>query len=224
MASILLKIGRISHSQFKSNCLTIEKHFLNFLFSFWDLHNILNILKKKMVFIANVFPKLQTVKNFVISFCKKRRFGTRFDSQHVKASQRLANSPWECFYHVFSSFWWKLIWKMSTLLLREILGVFVNTLTVDGKYPVPDCEKLQLSIQTQLCGRRKPVSQFLFHFRNLHQILNISTKEMIIIANVFWKLQAVKISVGPLCKRRYFRKRFESQHVKASEILAKALR
>ena len=46
-----------------------------------------------MVVIANVFPKLQSVKNLVRPFCKKRRFGTRFDSQHVKEFQVLAKSP-----------------------------------------------------------------------------------------------------------------------------------
>ena len=39
---------------------------------------------------------------------------------------------------------------MSPLGLGEILQVFVNTLTADGKYPVQDCENLQLPIQMQL--------------------------------------------------------------------------
>ena len=33
-------------------------HSQNFSLHFWNLHQILNILKKKMTFIANVFPKL----------------------------------------------------------------------------------------------------------------------------------------------------------------------
>ena len=39
---------------------------------------------------------------------------------------------------------------MSPLVLGEILGMFVNTLTVDGKYPLQGCENLQLPIQMQL--------------------------------------------------------------------------
>ena len=96
--------------------------------------------------IANVFPKLQTVKNFVRPFCKKRRFGTRFDNQHVKVSQILAKSQGEHFYHVFSSLWEKLIRKLSSLVIEEMLCVFVNTLTADGKYRVLNCENLQLQI------------------------------------------------------------------------------
>ena len=67
--------------------------FLHFLFHFWNLHQILNILKKGMIVIGNAFLKLQTVKILVRPLSKKRRFRTRFDSQHVKASQILAKSP-----------------------------------------------------------------------------------------------------------------------------------
>ena len=39
---------------------------------------------------------------------------------------------------------------MSPLVLREMLGVFVNILTADGEYPVQDCENVPLPIQMQL--------------------------------------------------------------------------
>ena len=86
MASLLLNIVRICNSQFKCNYLKNEKLFLNFLFRFWNLHQILNVLKKRTIVIANVFPKLMTVKNLVRPLSKKRRFRTRFDSQYVKGS------------------------------------------------------------------------------------------------------------------------------------------
>ena len=50
----------------------------------------------------------------------------------------------------FLLFWVNLIWNMSPLVLGEILGVFVNTLTADGKYPVQGCENLQHPIEMQL--------------------------------------------------------------------------
>ena len=53
---------------------------------------------------------------------------------------------------------------MSQLVLGETLVVFVNTLTVDGKYPVQDCENLQLPIQMQLSEKRKRFSQFFVRF------------------------------------------------------------
>ena len=73
MANILVKIGRIWNSQCKCNYLKNGKPFLNFLFHFWNLHQFLNILRKNMMVIADIFPKLQTVENFVSPFCNKRR-------------------------------------------------------------------------------------------------------------------------------------------------------
>ena len=82
---------------------------------------------------------------------------------------------------------------MSPLVLGEIVGVFVNTLTSDGKYPVQGCENLELPIQTQLSEKQKPFSNFLFELWILYQILNILKEKMIVIANVFPKLQTEKL-------------------------------
>ena len=65
-----------------------------------NLHQIFNFLKKMMIFIANVFPKLQTAKMLLRPLSKKRRFRTSFDSELVKASEILAKSPGEHFDHV----------------------------------------------------------------------------------------------------------------------------
>ena len=68
------------------------------------------------------------------------------------------------FYHAFLSFLGKLILKMSQLVLGELLAVFVNTLTTDGKYSVQDCENLQLPIEMKLSEKRKRFSQFFVRF------------------------------------------------------------
>ena len=86
MASILLKVVRVCNSQFRCNYRENEKHFLDFLFPFWILHPILNILKKKMIAIANVVPKLQNVKIFLRKLSQEHRSRTDFGSQHVKVS------------------------------------------------------------------------------------------------------------------------------------------
>ena len=117
-----------------------------------------------MMVIAHVFSKLQTVKILFRALSKKGRFTKRFENQHVKASQILAKSPSEQFYSVFSSFWRKLIWKMSPLVLAEILGVFVDILTAYCKYPVQYCENLQLPIQMQLFEKGKTCSWFFVPF------------------------------------------------------------
>ena len=53
---------------------------------------------------------------------------------------------------------------MSPLVLGEILRVFVNTLTADGKYPVQECQNLQLPIEMQLSETRKSFSKFFVPF------------------------------------------------------------
>ena len=201
MTSILFKVLRICNSQFKCNYLKNQKLFLNFLFYLWNLHQILNILKKNMMVIANVLPKSQTVDILVRPLSKKRRFRTRCDIQHVKSSQILAKSPWEQFYLVFSSFSRKLIWKMSPLLSDEILKVFVYILTGDGQYPVQGFIEFATPNWNAIIWKRKNFSSIFFfflHFWNLHHILNILKEKLIVIVNVFPKLQNVRIFVRKL--------------------------
>ena len=127
---------------------------------------------------ANVFPKLQIVKDFVTPFSKKRRFRTSFDSQHVKVSQTLVKISMMIFLSYFSSFCREMISKISPLSVCEILGVFVNTLTADDKYPVWDCENLPPPASNAMTLKTNFFFfvNFLVHLFNLHQILNIFKK------------------------------------------------
>ena len=133
MTIILLRIVRICRSLFKRNYLDNEKIFSKFLFLFWNLHQILNIFKKKKIVIAKLLPNLQTVKNFVTGLSKSCRLRNSFESQHVKGSKIIVKSPWKLFYHIFLSLLEEIIRKISRLLNIEILGGFVNRLTADDK-------------------------------------------------------------------------------------------
>ena len=53
---------------------------------------------------------------------------------------------------------------MSPLGLREILRVFLNTLTGDAKYSVEVWENLPLPFQVELSEKRKTFSQFFVPF------------------------------------------------------------
>ena len=53
---------------------------------------------------------------------------------------------------------------MSPLVLREVLVVFVNWLTGDGKHLFEDCENLLLPIQMQLSEKRKTFFDSFFPF------------------------------------------------------------
>ena len=129
---------------------------------------MLNILIEKMIVIANVFPKLATVKSLFRTLSKRRPFRARFDTQHVKASQILAKSPSQRFFRDFSLFLKNLIWKMFNVVLGEILRLFVNLLTVDDKYRVQDCENFPLRIEMQLSEKRKNFSEFFFSISGIY--------------------------------------------------------
>ena len=53
---------------------------------------------------------------------------------------------------------------MSPIVLGEILGVFVNTLTGDGKYLFQDFQNLSLHIQMQISEKLKIFSEFFVPF------------------------------------------------------------
>ena len=146
MTSILFGIVTICSSLLKCNYLKNKKHFLKFLFCLWNLHQIFNIFKQKIIVIANLFPRLQTAKAWV-DHHKKGHFRT---SIGIQESQTLVKSVSEHFYHIFWSLCVEMICKISTLLNFEILGVFVDTLTPDDKYPVRYCENLLFPIQMEL--------------------------------------------------------------------------
>ena len=150
ITSILSHIVRICRSLFKSSSLKNKKHILGFLFHVSNLHQILNIFKKKKIIVANVFPKLATVQGLDTALIIQRRLKTFFNSQHVKRFPTLVKSSWEHFYQIFWSLWGKIIWKISPWLKFGIIGLFVNTWTADYKYPVPVCENLPLPIKIQL--------------------------------------------------------------------------
>ena len=59
--SILFGIVRNCHCLFRCNYLRNKKSFFSFSYPLWNLHQILNIFKRKKIVTANVFPKLTTV-------------------------------------------------------------------------------------------------------------------------------------------------------------------
>ena len=99
---------------------------------------------------GNVFPKLAFVQGLVTPLTIQRRLKTSFDSQDVKRFQTLVKSSWEHLYHIFSSLWGEMIWKISSWLKFEIIVLFANTWTTDYNYAVPDCENLSFPIQIQI--------------------------------------------------------------------------
>ena len=88
---------------------------------------------------------------------------------------------------------------MSPLLICEVLGEFLNLLTADGKYSGKDWRNLLLPIQMQLSEKGKIFDNLFVLFLESTSNFKDFGKKMLVIANVFPKLQIVKKFVRPLC-------------------------
>ena len=104
---------------------------------------------------------------------KKSRLREPFDKQHGKRSESLLKSASEHLYYIHWSMPSQLSLKKSILLTCKILGLLLNTLVADEKYPVLNIENLTILIQMQLSKEQKTFSDFFFFFfALLKSILN----------------------------------------------------
>ena len=58
----------------------------------------------------------------------------------------------------------KFSWKKSLLVICKILGLFVDTLTEDGKYSLFNMDSLRQTIQMQLSNKESRLLIFLLVF------------------------------------------------------------
>ena len=68
------------------------KTFFDFLIPYLECISNFEHFEKKMIVIATLFRKLQTVKGLVTPLSKKHGFRKPFDSQHVKGSPTYSKS------------------------------------------------------------------------------------------------------------------------------------
>ena len=95
---------------------------------------------------------------------KTALFRGPFDKQHGKRAQALLKSASQHHYHIHRSLLNKLSLKKSLLLTCKILGLLVNTLAADEKYPVLNRDNLTIPIQMQLSQKQKTFLQFFTAF------------------------------------------------------------
>ena len=84
-----------------------------------------------------------------------------------------------------------LSWEKSLLVIYNILGQLVNALTADEKQYLLNRDNLMQPIQMQW-SKKKLFPNFLLHFWNLDQSLNILKKKMTLKAYVFRRLRTAK--------------------------------
>ena len=122
---------------------------------------------------------------------KKSCIRTPFDSQHAKGFQILLKSALWQFYHIFESLLGKWSWKMSLLVISEIWGLFVNTLTADDKYSLHTSENFRQTIQVQLSKKLNFFPLFYF-ISEVYIKLSKFWKKITLISCAFQKLWTAK--------------------------------
>ena len=124
----------------------------------------MNIFKKKMILIAEAFPKLQSLKNKVRAMSINTGFKGSFKKQHGKCVQTLFKFAWQKLYHIYWSLWRQLSFKKFLLVICKISRLFPNTLSADGKYSLLNRDNLTQPIQMQLSRKQKTFSLFFCAF------------------------------------------------------------
>ena len=95
---------------------------------------------------------------------KKSRFRGLFVKQHGKVAEALLKSGSQHIYLIQWPLLSQLSWETSLLLTCQILGLLVNTLAADEKYPVLNRDNLTIPIQMQLSQKQKTFSQLFAAF------------------------------------------------------------
>ena len=92
---------------------------------------------------------------------KKPTFRGIIDKQNARRAHALLKSASQQFYLIHCSLRRQLSGKKSLLLTCKILGLLVDTLAANAKYPVLNRNNLTLPIQMQLSQKQKKFSEFL---------------------------------------------------------------
>ena len=95
---------------------------------------------------------------------KKSRFRGCLDKQYGKRAQALLKYGSQNLYRIHWSLARKLFSEKFLLLTRHNLGLLINTLAADEKYPVLNRSNLTLPIRMQLSQKQKRFSHFFVAF------------------------------------------------------------
>ena len=124
----------------------------------------MDIFKKKMTLIAEVFPKLRSPKNNIRSMSIKSRLKGTFKKQHGKCAKTLFQFAWQTLYHIYWSLWNQFTFKNFLLVICKTSRLFPNTLSADGKYSLLNRDNLTQPSQMQLSQKQKTFSEYFSAF------------------------------------------------------------
>ena len=140
--------------------------------------------------------------------------------------EKLLKSAEKYFYSIFGSFCAKLSQKKLSLIRSEILGLLVNTFTVNFEYSRSNRENLRLPIQVKLSENYRLFAALFLHFWHVHEICNFlekkKKKRMTVIGQVVLKLLTPKYVLNWMHDKASFLKPFGSERVNYSQKLLKS--
>ena len=113
---------------------------------------------------------------------------------------------------------------MSLLVISEILGLFVNTLTADDKHSCRNSKNLRQPIQVQLSNKDETFFEFFALFLKLSSIFQIFEKKITLIAYESLKLRTANVVVREISRKLRPRIPSKSQHVKVCQTLMNYVR
>ena len=152
---------------------------------------------------------------------KKSCFRGPFDKQHGKRAQALLKSASQHLYHIHRSLPRKLSWKKSLLLTCKILGLLVNTLATDEKYPVLNRDNLTIPIQMQLSRKQNTFSEFFTAFLKSKWNFEHFDKKDDADRFCIFEITHSENVVRKISKKLSLREPFNKQHGKLPEALLK---
>ena len=141
-----------------------RKTFSGYFLHFWNVHEIYNILKKRMSVLAWSFSKLFFRKEVATGTSRRACFRTPFGNHRVNEFQTPLKVARHHYYPLFPWISRKLRWKKTALLWSKILRLFANTLTADDKYSCRNMHNFLQQLQTLLSEKRKTFCGYFIAF------------------------------------------------------------
>ena len=152
---------------------------------------------------------------------KKSRLRRSFDKQHGKRAQALFKSVSQHLNHIHWLLRNQLSRKTSPLLTCQILGLLVNIMSPDEKYPVLSRDKLTIPIQTQL-SKTKTFSRFFAAFLKFRLYFEYFERKYACLKFCVSQITASENVVGKMSKKPRFRGTVDRKHGKHAKALLKS--
>ena len=135
-----------------------------------------------------------------LDICVKVALQITLQEEHGKPVSTLFKSEREHLWHIYCSTGRQFSGQESLLVIWKSLRLFVNTTSAIDKCSLPNRYNSMQPIHMQLSQKLKDFHNFLLHFQNLLEILNIFKKKMTLKAHLFLRLLPAKNVVRYMCK------------------------